>query len=139
MRPLFLLSALLLVACGDADAPSADAESAPVAERAPLPTVVDTASGDTLVMGAAQTSNEVVTLTSMELGDRACYLTLNGTTGERTEMAAVEFCERDDLLGRQVTLTTARTQIQAASCEGDPACTDMEMAQLVIAADLTDE
>lgn len=143
---MLLLPALLalaaggLSACGADSAETApDANSAPVGRSAPLPTVVDTTSGDTLVVGAAQTSDEVLTLQAMAPDDRACTLTLRGAAGTRTELADLEFCERDDLVGQRVTLTTVATQLPAASCGTNPACTDTETVNLVIAADLADE
>lgn len=143
MRALLLPALLFLAACtGEADdAPPAGrvSEAGPIDDAAPLETVVDSASGETVVMGAAQVSNEVVAITQMQPGDRACYLTVQGDGGERQEMADFEFCERDDLVGQRVTLTTVATQIQAESCGGDPECTDTERVQLVTAADLADE
>lgn len=140
MRCLLLSLTLILAACGpDADAPVPAADRAPVGSAAPPPTVVDTTSGDTLVVGAAQESDEVVTITAMKPGDRACYLSVTGPAGARSEIAAFEFCERDDLIGQRVTLTTVATQIQAESCQGDPECRETETVRLVMAADLADE
>ncbi len=142
MRALLLPVLLLCAACGSSDDVAAIgevSEAGPIGDAAPLETVVDSASGETVVMGAAQVSDEVVTITQMQPGDRACYLTVQGDGGERQEMADFEFCERDDLIGQRVTLTTVATQIQAMSCQGDPECPDTEQVQLVTAADLADE
>ena len=140
MTRLLLLPALLLLAACGGDASEAPADDgAPVGRAAPLPTVVDSTSGDTLVVGAAQVDPTPVTLVAMEPGDRACTFTVQGPGGTTTELADFEFCERDDLVGQRVTLTRVATQLPAASCEGDPACRETEQVQLVIAADLADD
>lgn len=127
--------ALTLAACGPS-AETPDADVTPVdAQPAPM-TVVDSTSGDTLLIGAAQVSDEQVTVTGLTQGDRACYMDVRGPGGARTETADFEFCERDDLIGQTVTLTFIPTQIQASSCNGDPDCRDTEEVRMVIAADL---
>ena len=145
MRVAFPFLVLVLAACGTADGPDtpADGEAAdsgaPVVASARPETLVDTASGDTLVFGAEQTQDAPVRLVAMVPGDRACYLTVDGADGQRTEMADVNFCERDDLVGQRVTLTTVPTQIQAESCQGNPECTETETVTLVVSADLVEE
>lgn len=136
MRPLStVFLALALSACR----PSGDAPSdagAPVEAPPPPMTMVDSASGDTLLVGEAQVSDERVTVTSLTPDDRVCTMAVRGAAGARTETADFEFCERDDLIGQTVTLTYVPTQIQATACNGDPECRDTEEVRMVIAADL---
>jgi len=90
------------------------------------------------VARATASDEPVFVIKSMVAGDIACYLTLTDADGERYEnMADFEICERErELLGRQVVLTFEQGRVQAASCEGDPECSDSEVVSLVVGARL---
>ena len=113
------------------------------------PTVAETsptASVDSIPQTALRAGDDAgqydapVTLVSMQNGDRACYIDVQDDAGTRTELADFRLCERDDLVGTRVILTATPSQIQAASCEGDPECRDMEPVNLVTGIDpVTDE
>jgi len=82
----------------------------------------------------------VVELRDLVAGDLGCYATF-GTpdgTGVIEELAAFEVCEQQDLIGRQVTRTYETVNLPAASCEGDPECTDTEAVQVVMALTAVD-
>ncbi|MEO1590318.1 MAG: hypothetical protein AAFU71_03385 [Cyanobacteria bacterium J06632_22] len=75
---------------------------------------------EALVLGAA-------------FGDRACVMALSsGETAVET-FATFEVCEQD-LVGQRATLTYDTVNIQAASCQGDPECSETEAVVAVTAA-----
>lgn len=66
-------------------------------------------------------------------GDRACYVAVEGTSGStRNEEASFELCESTGLIGQQVRLTRARSEILARSCEGDPDCSQHDTTDLIV-------
>ncbi len=142
-RLLFVsLAAGLLGACADAPAGDAPATgettvvsgetSAPVPGRAADPPEDALSTSGATGPGAA---GPPVTITAMQAGDAACYVTLADASGAtRDERAAFELCERADLIGRRVALLTETAQIMAASCEGDPECLDTESVTLIVDA-----
>ena len=79
------------------------------------------------------------TLTAVDAGDAACYLTLTDRAGaEATEFADFELCPGGSAdvtryIGSQVTLERRPGQVMADSCAGDPYCTDTKTVQLVVA------
>ena len=122
---LLLLAALLLplAACADADDPT------PVVVTDPDP--VDPAPIDTI-----QPDGIAYRIESAQPGDAACYLELTPEAGGAAETlpAAFEVCdqiEAEGLTGQVVTLQMEEGQMMAASCQGDPACTDSETVQMV--------
>jgi hypothetical protein len=80
------------------------------------------------------------TLVSIEQGDIACYVTIeNGGTSETMD-GDFELCpgggrDASGKIGKQVTLTTEKSSVQAASCQGDPECTATETVDLVTRID----
>ena len=78
-------------------------------------------------------TNSPVKIVSMVAGDIACYLTITTPQGSRGEkMANFEICEREsELVGKRVTLRYEQSRVQAASCGGDPECSDSEEVSLV--------
>lgn len=75
------------------------------------------------------------TITAMEAGDIACYLTLRDDAGVRfREMADFEICEQRSLLNKRVSLTYKQSRVQSASCQGDPDCKKSDTVLLVVSA-----
>lgn len=80
---------------------------------------------------------EVATLLELVLGDRACYVHLATTAGDRSLEGDFELCagglrDATTLVGQRVTWTTRRDRVQAASCEGNPDCTASDEVDLVV-------
>jgi hypothetical protein len=75
------------------------------------------------------------TLTAMNIGDVACYLTLKDERGAVfEEMATFEICEKPALLGKRVALTYVLGKVIAAECAGDVGCKKTRTVALVSAA-----
>lgn len=76
----------------------------------------------------------VATVQNLTVGDRACYVDVIDAGGVySTEYAAFEICEQD-LVGRDVELTYESGTIAAASCQGDPDCSETETVMLITQA-----
>lgn len=110
-----LVFALLLAACSKPSAPA------------------------TTVNGEGATpAGPVVTLEDLQHGDRACYVVVDAGTAEAQSIEGdFELCaggSRDAtaLIGKRVTYTTEKAKVQAASCQGDPDCTDSDEVDLVM-------
>ena len=74
----------------------------------------------------------ITTLRGLTMGDRACYVTVEDAAGEtREEMGEFILCEGTALVGQRVRLTYGEVPVPAASCEGDPACTETEVLRIV--------
>ena len=124
--------AVTLAACGGADTtpavapgPSPDASN-PAASTDSIPATAVRSDSSSVDYDAP------VTLVSMANGDRACYLTVRTDGGaERTEFGDFRLCESDEFVGQRVVLTATPSPVQAASCQGDPDCTDSEQVNLV--------
>ena len=80
---------------------------------------------------------EVVTITDMQMGDAACYLSFKDAKNKvRHADASHMLCNDTSLLNRKATITYIQANIIAAHCEGDPACPDTETVWIVDAAKL---
>ena len=66
----------------------------------------------------------------LQVGDVACYPELSLDEREFHAMALFEVCERQDLIGKTVTLTFGLDRVLADSCFGDPECPDTQPAFL---------
>jgi hypothetical protein len=78
----------------------------------------------------------VATVQKLTAGDRACYVDVIDAGGVySTEYAAFEICEQD-LIGRDVELTYESGTIAAASCQGDPECSENETVMLITQANI---
>ena len=132
---LLLLSLFALAACADEAPPAVAAGPSPSGSN-PV-AMTDSIPEAALRSDSSTTDYETpVTLVSMEAGDAACYLTVRPDgAAERTEVADYRMCERDDLVGKSVVLTVTPSQILAGSCNGDPACTDLEAVNMVTGMD----
>ncbi len=81
------------------------------------------------------------TLASLVAGDRACYIELTFPGGGATLPGDFELCpggpkDASALIGKVVKYTTEKSNIQAASCEGNDSCTESDEVDLVVS--LTD-
>ena len=66
---------------------------------------------------------EVVTITEMESGDVACYLTFKDAKKNlRHAMANHEICLDTTLLNQKSTISYSQAKVLAGRCEGDPDC-----------------
>ncbi|MBE9108664.1 hypothetical protein IQ273_04440 [Nodosilinea sp. LEGE 07298] len=80
----------------------------------------------------------VATVQNLIAGDRACYVDIIDVGGVySTEYADFEICEQD-LVGRDVQLTYESGTITAASCQGDPACSETETVMLITQAEIVE-
>ena len=77
---------------------------------------------DTVQIGNL-TKKAVGTVTSLQTGDIACYITLKDDKGATfREMADFEICEQRSLVNRRVALTYAQRRVQSPECQGDESC-----------------
>ena len=84
---------------------------------------------------SAQDKKTTGTITAMQAGDIACYLTLRDDAGAPfREMADFEICEQRGLLNKRVSLAYKASRVQAASCQGDPDCKKSDTVMLVVSA-----
>lgn len=80
------------------------------------------------------------TVVGLENADTACNVALKLDDGESAyETADFELCfQQPSLIGRRVELTWTLANVQAASCGGDPQCSDSERIALISAARIVD-
>ncbi len=79
------------------------------------------------------------TITAMNIGDVACYLTLKDERGAAfEEMATFGICEKPALVGKRVTLTYQLSKVISAECAGDVNCKKTRTVALVSAARVVD-
>lgn len=76
------------------------------------------------------------TLKALENGDRACYVVVVVDGAERSIEGDFELCpgashDASALVGQQITWTTTKANVQAASCEGNPDCAASDEVDLV--------
>ena len=84
--------------------------------------------------GAGTGAGPVYRIEAMEAGDIACYITFVDEQQIRQEgMADFSLCERP-LVGQQVRFSYQQTRVAAASCQGDPECTDYDSVPLIVDA-----
>ncbi len=78
----------------------------------------------------------VVTLKALQNGDRACYVIVESDHGEQSIAGSFELCpggaqDATALIGKPIRFTTERANVAAASCEGNPECSDSDEVDLV--------
>lgn len=90
---------------------------------------------DTVTIGG-QAKRTGGTVTGVEAGDAACYLTLKDARGARfQEMADFSICEKGARLkGKRVTLTYQLGKVMADSCQGNMDCKQTRTVALVMDA-----
>lgn len=80
---------------------------------------------------------EVGTVSRLDVGDRACYVSLVDSKGESTlQVADFEVCEQD-ILNTEVRLTYEPANINAASCQGNLDCQKSDRVLLITRAEPT--
>lgn len=93
-------------------------------------------SAGTVVVGK-ETKRTVGTVTGLDAGDVACYLSLKDEEGRRfEELADFSICEQTTLVGKRVTLAYELGQILADECQGDPDCKKTRTVAIVKAVHL---
>jgi hypothetical protein len=142
-------AALALSACSSSSTDTTAADS--VSEVTVESTIAASASESTTVDSLAQADSTgpaqapvttigpmtKYTLVSLVAGDRACYVELTFPGGGATLPGDFELCpggpkDASAFIGKVVTYTTEKSNIQAASCEGNDSCTESEEVDLVI-------
>ncbi len=70
------------------------------------------------------TKKTVGTVTALNAGDIACYITLKDDQGVAfKEMADFDICDqKPSLQGKRLQLTYTQTSVMSDACQGDPAC-----------------
>ncbi len=121
---------LLFVACGGSDAPPEPANEAPTQVDAPAAEPEATPAAAPVAKAEA---GPVGKLVSLQNGDAACYVVIQGSAGEASYPGDFDLCgpEGEALVGKDVQLRLETGTVMAATCEGDPACTDTEEVQQV--------
>ncbi len=91
---------------------------------------------ETIAYRIAPTDPAIYRIDAMTMGDIACYIRYRDERGAtHEEMADFTLCEREaGLTGRQARFVYQRTNVAAASCEGDPACRDYQTVNLIVDA-----
>ncbi len=74
----------------------------------------------------------VPVLESLEHGDVACYVTLRYADGPKDMLADFAICDMEEAIGSKVSIRTESQSVMAASCQGDPECTDSETVELIV-------
>ncbi|MGD1904198.1 MAG: hypothetical protein ACFB9N_18380 [Geitlerinemataceae cyanobacterium] len=113
--------ALALGACNSA-APPPQTQSAPATQDAPQ-----------AASTPLQSKVEVGTIQGLQQGDRACMADVTSSTGNVTQQfASSELCGQSQLVGQSLRLYYEPVTIAAASCQGNPDCTDSETVLSIV-------
>jgi len=95
-----------------------------------VPILASAQTGDTIRIGR-EIKTTIGTVTSLESGDVACYISLEDDRGfPFDELAEFEICDLD-IVGKRVQLTYGTGRVMADECEGDPECTETRNVALV--------
>lgn len=82
---------------------------------------------------AAPAAAATVTLKDLQNGDRACYVVYEQDGEEVSQEGSFELCsDARALIGKQVTFTTEKANVLAASCEGDVDCGKSDEVDLIV-------
>lgn len=128
-----ILASVTLAAC----TPQTDSSSR---ETSPTPPSPETATDPTESTSTAslQAKVELGTIQSLQRGDRACYVEVLGASGTISQqLAGFEICQNSDLVGQPARLFYEPQSIQAASCQGNPECSDRDTVLLIVRAEQT--
>ena len=128
--PRWILLCVTLAACG-----GAAVEPAPVAEPAEAPPAPPEAPA---AAPEAPAAAPVMQLVAVQAGDTACSLTIQSGDQEAFYAAYFAGCagggpHPTPHIGKNVALTLGKAKVMAASCQGNPDCTDSEEVDLVTA------
>ena len=80
---------------------------------------------------------QIGTLDELQNGDRACYVVVTTDGGQQSIEGSFELCpgggsDASALVGRRVTWTTEKSNVLAASCEGDMDCGKSDQVDLIV-------
>jgi hypothetical protein len=126
---LSLVLTLAIAACNESPPPQTEAPTEPEVAASPAPTEA----------ANLQPKVELGTIQSLQQGDRACYVSVMDGSGNISEQFAnFELCQQTELVGQSARLFYEPQPIQAASCQGDPECTDSETVLLLVRAESTE-
>ena len=94
------------------------------------------AAQDATVKVGNQTKKAIGTVTKLEAGDVACYVSLKDDQGVAfDELADFEVCEqKPSIKGKRVALSYALGKVMADSCQGDPGCKKTRTVAMVSSA-----
>lgn len=88
-----------------------------------LATLASAANAQDTVRIGNESKRTFGTVTALNAGDVACYVTLRDDRGATfEEMARFEICEQANLVGKRVALTYSLQNVMAPECQGDPSC-----------------
>ena len=74
-------------------------------------------------------------IVSAEAGDTACYLVIKDDEGKmHDEMAIFDLCDDTTLINKPAGFSYERSNVMAASCEGNPECVETKVVWLVAQA-----
>lgn len=130
-RPFASVSGLVLsvvlgfsvTACSES-APATPPAAPPTAAPAPAPPA------PTTPVPAGKVASG--TIKELQAGDVACYVTLDPGNGQTVnEMAGFEICEKQDLIGKKVSLTWQEANVLAAECQGNVDCGKSDKVWLI--------
>jgi len=87
--------------------------------------------------GGVPTAAPIVTLKELQNGDRACYVIVTTAAGEQSLEGDFELCaggtrDATSMIGKQITYTTRKDKVLAASCQGDVDCGKSDEVDLVV-------
>jgi hypothetical protein len=89
---------------------------------------------DTVAAGK-ETKRTTGTVTGLEAGDVACYMSLKDDKGsDFQELADFSVCEQTELVGKRVRLTYQLGKVMADECGGNPDCKKSRTVALVMSA-----
>jgi hypothetical protein len=89
---------------------------------------------DSVVVGK-ETKRTTGTVTGLEAGDVACYISLEDDKGSAfQELADFAVCEQTSLIGERVRLTYELGKVMADECGGNPDCKKSRTVALVMSA-----
>lgn len=84
------------------------------------------------VFNLSQAENNIAVLKSLDVGDRACYVNLQNSSGQIYQsLANFEICDLNYLVGQKVQLTYEQGNVLASSCNGDMDCNQTETVWLI--------
>ena len=83
---------------------------------------------------------ETYTVTTLTMGDTACYVGFTDDKGKlHEEMAVFEMCEQEKFKNKKVIFSYIEENVMAAECQGDPECTKSDTVKLINSIKIIDE
>lgn len=90
----------------------------------------------TTVKVGKETKTTVGTVTKLDNGDIACYVSFKDDGGKSfTEMADFDICfQKPSIIGKRVRFTYKSETVQSPECQGDPDCKKTQVVALITSA-----